>query len=136
MNIDNINKTIETIKFNQSLAFYMGDWITSQSDFISEQNECGTACCLAGYAAITEYGSSDNVPHNDSYEDDIGTVPYTDYFKLGADYFGIDMKTAVELFAPNGGHISETDKEIGIRVLEHLRDTGEVLWPKLPSKRM
>ena len=134
MNIDNINKTIQRIKDDQTIAFFMGDWVDSFEDFATLENECGTACCLAGYAAVTEHGSVDSIPHNASYHDDGKDIGYTDYLKMAQDYFGISENTAIQLFIPDiGGHFFQTDKAIGIQVLEHLRDTGEVLWSKLPS---
>lgn len=121
MNIDNINATIETIKHNQKLSFFMGDWIGNYEDLTTPENECGTACCLAGYAAITKNGGEVDF-HQDVYED-------------AKTFLGLDDDTADALFVPGRGYIDETDKDVAISVLEHLRDTGGILWQTLPDKR-
>ena len=130
MNIDNINKTIQRIKDDQSVSFYMGDYILN--DAVIQGNHCGTACCLAGYATLAEFGTEANIPLNGRHYDGEG---YVDHFEHAKAYFGIDENTADALFIPHIGHINNTNKEDAIKVLEALRDTGEVIWNEIPTTK-
>lgn len=128
LNKDAINATIEVIKSHQDIEFYMGDFV--QHDVNIEGNHCGTACCLAGYASIAQFGSLSAV--KPSYTDKYGTDHY-DYFTIGMEFFGLNNKDAGLLFIPSmNGHINNTNKEDAIKVLESLRDTGKIIWNDLP----
>jgi hypothetical protein len=122
INKDAINDTIALITARKDLDFDMSNFV--------ETNECGTACCLAGYASIAQYGSLDAIPI--SYVNRDG-VHFRDYYTTAMEYFGLSKSEADALFIPKtNGHINNTNKNTAILVLETLRDTGKIIWDDLP----
>lgn len=115
MNVDAINATIKVMRDTQDYQFDMGSFVARVFD--ESGNHCGTSCCLAGFAYIAETGSK--IDHTDHR---------TDYFTKAKNYLGISNKIADHLFTPDNEGIEQTSIATGIRALETLRDTGEVLW--------
>lgn len=123
INKDAINATIEVMRNTKEYSFDMGGFVcnvySEDTDYNlgpGEENICGTSCCLAGFAYIAETGKT-------VYPRDL-----VDYFTSAKDYFGLNEETATLLFIPKNKAIDLTDIDEGIKALEYLRDTGEVLW--------
>lgn len=116
INKDAINATIEVMRNTQDFQFDMGSWVGKTYD--ETGNECGTSCCLAGFAYIAKTGQKITV--EDSY--------VKPFYEEAKEYFNIDDRTASNLFTPSNDGIDQNSIETGIRALEYLRDTGEVLW--------
>lgn len=119
MNINNINKTIDLMRTTRDYGFYMG--LYHEEKFDDDDNVCGTNFCLAGFACVAKHGTTLPPVSSDAFF-------MMDMKGEAASYFGIDEVTAEQLFIPGNDGIEQRDMNVGIRALEHLRDTGEVLW--------
>jgi hypothetical protein len=139
LNRDNIDKVIARIRKNKEFVFNMSTWglatVNEEGQFIDatgdvvDEHVCGTAACIAGFCVV--------VSHND-------TIPAnTAASAEGKKYLGLTYWQARRLFMPeydNDGRYFSGNKDLcaiqpmdatadqAIRVLEHLRDTGEVDW--------
>jgi hypothetical protein len=153
-NIDNINKLIARLQADDGSHFRMACFIAPLSDpeqgEAREYVECGTVLCIAGWAnlfAMQEAGIDPNRevkldPLSDKVRLKFGQQ-FSDTVRA-AEWLGIysgdgenEYATAADrLFYQRGYHRDAFDalqpavrRAAGIRVLEVLRDTGEVDWP-------
>ena len=127
MNIDNLNRLIETLR-NPPAASRMGFNLSAWHSRVFEGEEthvsyeCGTFACIAGWSAyLADY--------------ELSMVEY-DISDIASDWLGLDPQTARELFTP-AIHVTYTSitREDAILVLSHLRDTGEVDWSIIAETR-
>lgn len=117
VNVENINKVIETIRGLKPERFDMNVWAETRGGWFASPErlltECGTCGCIGGWtnALFDGCGRAD-----------------------ARDALGLTHEEANALFYPYGlggpdGQWRITRRQ-AIRVLEHLRDTGEVDWSK------
>jgi hypothetical protein len=151
INVENINKTIERIRANKNFKFNMRSWGgNSQQVRDDKGHPCGTSACIAGFACLTSgkvplvqrmYDIFDENEHYvESIEVDVLSFPGSSWDApiLAAEELGLDSEQASALFLPHVLSAGEDDvpgpdffaanEEQGIKVLEHLRDTGIVDW--------
>jgi hypothetical protein len=136
LNRDNVNTVIARIRKNKEFVFNMSTWgnptVDENGKFIDGEGEvidehtCGTAACIAGFCVVVK--NDDKIP------------PYAAAFDTGMNFLGLERSQARRLFMPEydneGRHFNadsgcypyEATADQGIKVLEHLRDTGEVDW--------
>lgn len=127
---DYINETIDWLKAGGD----DGEHEFDMSYIYSESFDgCKTACCMCGYmgmlACVT--GELDMTPSV------FGNRYYPDAFSDIASLLGIGVNDAHKLFFPDDWRLSTIKPEQATKVLEHLRDTGEVDWgvaDKLPEQ--
>lgn len=123
-----IDKTIALIRATKPEYFNMGSFISGDIEYAPGERTaseaphwCGTTLCLAGFAVAA------NLPYT--------LIENIDQAR-GMRALGITEDQAEDLFVPgyigteddSPTPICETDPERGIKVLEHLRDTGKVDW--------
>ena len=114
MNIDNIRKTIESLKASKTF---------NQAHFL---HSCGTPSCIAGHAAADAGISYKRVPgSNFNVAETIKTA--------AAVWFGIypDSEEANKLFFTIDPNDIVTTKEEAIAVLENFIETGRVEWERV-----
>jgi hypothetical protein len=123
-NAENINKVIAKLK-QKKTQFLMNVW--------EDKNECGTVCCIGGWAeTIARKESKGNWTRHPSLDLWLGLTPGP---TLGNLCYGYNSKV---LGACPYGYLWWFDntfseglrKKIGIRVLEILRDKGKVDWDR------
>jgi hypothetical protein len=128
VNVENINRLIEVIGAINPKRFDMsnfakrigtdGFWDNGNVKPTALATDCGTCGCIAGWAVAALK------PNARIKVGDTTTIAAT-----AAKALGIDDTDAEALFEPydvaSWGSISRRQ---AIRVLEHLRDTGEVDW--------
>jgi hypothetical protein len=136
MNIEHIDQLIAWIKTDQGKHFIMGDWasyLDRPETTVVKYEYCNTAFCLAGWIdqhLQRQAGATDKTLqfNKDPYE----------YVNIGSAWLGIERRTALSLFYMNGSEydrnrfdsLPEQERsEIAIKVLEHLKATGEANWP-------
>lgn len=146
MNKANIDKLIAWLKADAGEHFEMGEWRRWKRAGLEQKQEyCDTTFCLAGHCDVlvqTEAGSNlDQLVFNGMRDGAFG------YFRTGAQYLGLLESQAKQLFMMAKSEDGEDDEDDGlskrcafdrlpdchrihaaIRVLQHLRDTGEVDW--------
>jgi hypothetical protein len=137
-NTENINRLIALIKADNGEHFLMSSFINylPHANFDQDKEpiryiECGTACCLAGWAntiIMTDSGIDLKNLVGDRLEEEITND------RRAEKWLGIRTNQALELFFPFGKMIS-IDKlpsraraAAGIRVLEILREENRVDW--------
>lgn len=143
MNIDNINGIIDWLKRRQGNGFAMSSfnyYSAPGAAYAPQDHEhCGTTFCLAGYCEIQS--QLQNGVARDKLRIDTW---YGKYVKEGGRHLGINSNEAEQLFmmldrdsGRSAASMGEFDQlcaplrsAIAIRVLENLRDTGEVNWQK------
>lgn len=147
MNVERINEVIEYLRKDQGVHFKMDTWAQYLDDqlykseddkyykSVREVVECGTAFCLGGLLYFQDQLAKGKKAKEISF---VG-IDYERYVGLGAEQFGIEGWKASALFFMHSDEDAREafDKlpgqqraEIAIKVLEHLRDTGEVDWLK------
>ena len=110
MNIVNINKTIEAIRHQRDIGIFF-----DMGTFFDSNHSCGTSACIGGFAAILANGGTMRVGR--------------DYESEGREYLGLDPETAGNLFYPGATEYGyEASADDAIKVLEHLKATGEADW--------
>lgn len=117
MNIDNLNHLIETLRnppAESHMGFNMRDWFVPAHEGPSHVDyECNSVACIAGWCAY--------IAKADLSESDIPEV--------AMNWLEITVEQSCELFTPQAVEDYEAVTiEDAIRVIEHLRDTGEVDW--------
>lgn len=135
----NIDRVIEFIR-NEEIGFNMSDWVDNldeedAADFAVTQTKktCGTVACIGGTVEFLKYGGNKDEKFIAEF------IGYTEAFEWLVE--GIDLVEEYEpdqLFEPmnenanfcahNPKDPSFVTREKAIRVLEHLRDTGELDW--------
>ncbi len=127
MNVENIRKTIDAIRAEKIARFDMSNWCV-------EKNHCGTAACIAGFAALID---TDHVksPRGDRWsffaigDSQIdANIRYVD--EVAQDFLGLTTDQAHDLFMPDILRVPlrEVSAENAIKVLENLIETGDVDW--------
>lgn len=119
-NVANINKLIETLRTIKPARFNMSawavdgeEWPVKPADLLANRGPCGTCGCIGGWA-------------NAVFETERGP-------ELAAAALGLSEDDSEALFYPRGVSPDiweRITRRQAIRVLEHLRDTGEVDWSK------
>ena len=149
MNTDNINKTIALLKRVSQLErthgrlFDMTVWgenLPVTAEWLEPDNLCGTVGCIAGWACVASgNGLTPFVTEVDPF------VPAEEFPRLAAEFLELPEGLAQDLFCPGIGSAvfpGMTDRaaavmrngitaEDAIKVLEILRDTGEVRWSEV-----
>lgn len=77
-------------------------------------NECGTAACIGGWAFALFM--SEVFVDNENFIDQLASL------------MALTVEEAGELFMPDGHHAGIQTREDAIRTLDHLLETGEVVW--------
>jgi hypothetical protein len=143
LNKDAIDKTIARIRKNQNFKFNMGDWGASGSpNFDENDHYCGTSACIAGFAVLADGAPVETSERRwDGKLLQVDVIDQIGIAKSARDILGLEYDEAQALFMPNCAVVEKGNGTIiygpdcytatedqGIRVLEHLRDTGEVNW--------
>ena len=105
--------------------FSMFSWFKSDTDaydtpMAAEIHNCGTTACIGGYVVLL---GDPTITH-----DDLGG----DLGNRARELLNISSTQQQQLFAPDQ-NIYDWDKitpEIAADVLDHLAETGDVVWPK------
>ena len=146
MNIENINRLIGVLEKVDPKKFNMADWIIAKQD--DDGNECGTAGCICGWAAMIEYPEIKGeweamAEHLENEAKKLGRESYWGtYTSFGMRWFDIDEITACALFQPdrdlvceklwNDGHMESAfyyknvTPAMAVDILSILRDTGTI----------
>lgn len=110
---ENVQKTIDAIRYNVENKTD----VTFDMHHYSVPHECGTSCCIAGFAYLAKHG-------------EVATHYSTEIVgDTAQEFLGLTDIQKQKLFNPthtDNGY--EATYEEGIKVLEHLRDTGVVDW--------
>lgn len=108
INTDNVQSIIDYMG-TSTHQLAMGVW--------GPECEDGDYCCIAGFACLTKNGKFPDNP--------------ADMRSIASEYIGVNGLDAYNLFTPDawtGAYLSNNAG--GIRVLQHLKDTGKVNWQK------
>ena len=123
-NVKNINKVINAIRAAgtgeyEGLGFNMAAWHAGNGVFSDlSGHKCGSVACIAGWAWAVSSGGTKRIPY----------WPDNGYTAHGRDFFDISVQQARDLFTPDITDLDEITVDQAIETLEHLRDTGEVVW--------
>lgn len=157
LNIEAVNKTIEVIKSSNPDKFRMGDFFSRDFEIMKDNPDpdeiCFTAACIGGWVVIGNVEPAEtiniiNCGDIDSIAGDLLGLSRTQRWQLFYLYEGykanniILYKALLNLLPPERRDSStakdnlsmfdalpaEVRHQIGIYVLEHLRDTGNVSW--------
>lgn len=134
VNVENIDKLIEWIKADQGKHFLMSGWqtyIDRPNSMVTKYEYCNTAFCLGGWIdqhLQREAGAADATLR-------FYAMPET-YVERGAAWLGLPERKVSELFympvessREYFDRLPESERAaIAIKVLEHLKITGEVNW--------
>jgi hypothetical protein len=149
----NIDKLIQFLR-DETIAFSMAYWFekynsqSEQYEFYCEEigkheyekfNTCGTAACIGGSASflMAESGVLDNTvaeagdleTYSEIFKWIVDGVPNDPYSKYEpVELFEPEHDEADYSAFPRPGNNSFIERAKAIRVLEHLRDTGEIDW--------
>jgi hypothetical protein len=163
VNVENINKTIARIRANKNFKFNMADWGDHDEQvFDNNKHPCGTSACIAGFASLasgsvpivkeiftywTGHDEEKSIEVDVMKFDEAADNGYSGAFDVGRNYLGLTEDQADALFIPSRKYIGDTNGHIfmgpdffaatdedAIRVLEHLRDTGNVDWSQSGMK--
>lgn len=147
MNTDNINKLIDWLKVDQGRHFHMSSWNSTVLDdkpFKYDPNKeyCGTTFCLAGTCELLFQLDNNVLPQ----ELQVNIRGWRGRYRVrGTEYLDLNVKQGERLFLMDGldgegpvliRHMLQKFDQLckprraaaAIRVLEILRDTGEVDW--------
>lgn len=145
MNVDNINKLIGWLKDDQAKHFKMDTWAQYNNPnlyksiedrhlkSVREVVECQTSFCLGGHIIYQLERYAGKAPKDIAF----WGRPFEEYFAKGREFLDIDRRSIGQLFMMHNDEEArerfdklpdEQRAEIAIKVLEHLRDTGEVDW--------
>lgn len=125
MNIKNIKRVRDHIaglppaRFDMRALFLNADGSVNYDDVrpIAAVKECGTAACIAGWAAVVLRPRTLGV--------DAATI---------GGLFGLEAEQRSELFCPMGYYEpGRYTLSQAVRVLDHLVETGEVRWDLPPA---
>lgn len=121
MNRENIQKVRDVIAGLPPRRFDMSDYSSGPSDYPTAPellHGCGTAACIAGWAAALADPDSKRPLNSRAIYD-------------AQDWFGLDHAQADQLFCPQSISLADWHKitrSHAARVLDHLLATGEVDW--------
>lgn len=91
-----------------------------------EIHTCGTTMCMAGFAVAIADPKANRHKYTcySKYREN-------SYHRVAAEWLEIDEATADALFSPDDGDVSYGDvtREIAADVIDHLAQTGDVVWP-------
>lgn len=118
LKIDNIQKTIDLMRTDNTIRMNMAHWIAQDGRDPNDDHWCGTTCCIAGFAIVSKYGKVVN-PYGPE------PIPLVE---TAREYLGINDEQAEQLFYAPTEAAWKITADSGIKLLEHLRDTGEVDW--------
>ena len=146
MNIENIQKIVDMLKADDGSHFLMSEWVqwlphvkeARIETVVTEYVECGTACCIAGWANMIRLGDKAKELRDHDFRSEV-----QDRYEA-REWLGIDDDVATELFQPGAWRTLNYQYEMdaidrlpanqrrlaGIAVLENLIQTGEADWPK------
>lgn len=125
MNVDNIRRLAARLREPDAAAhFDLSDWISVQDDGIDMTlgqaiNNCGTVACIAGWACVL---ANPELSVSDADEPAGFNIMDT-----ARDFLGLDPFEAHSLFVPTG-HVYAATAAQAADVLDHLAETGEVVW--------
>ena len=124
MNKQNVQILIDHLKTQTHCGFNMGVYVTHPHEPLHDHspNHCGTTACLAGHIY--------HIVHNMDLTDEDTMGLESEMFNVGKHFLDLSGYQAGNLFL---GLNSPTDLEDitleqAIKVLEHLKATGEVDW--------
>lgn len=122
----NIDKVINFLE-DEEAGFDMNVWKSGDPTLVENRNPgCGTVMCIGGTAEhimLTEDPDLDDI--------DVCEIVVMRWLTEDIDIEDVDLDyMGDELFF--GGHLNmgSITREMAISTLEHLRDTGEVIWNK------
>ena len=124
MNIDNIRKTIESLKASTTY---------DQTDY---NHICGTPACIAGHAIVDAgyiFSSPSGIIINQNGDKAQLNKVISEWFGL-SDAYLFDITRAAPLGRDNQGEYIHVPKEYAIAMLEKLIRTGVVDWDAINKK--
>lgn len=143
VNVEEINKVIEALKADGGSHLLMGNWFCHlneegepEVDGERSYEPCHTAFCIAGWTNFLRFTEQEAINMEPSHFDRIMSNTDEAARRLGlVDEDGFPTEGANRLFYLDNFGLSEFDNmppnvrsAAAIRVLEILRDTGEVNW--------
>ena len=143
MNVENIKKVRDMIAACDPANFNMSDFIRSYELWgktaeklkqAQPEENCGTACCLAGWAVTAMLKEGAN-PLDFAAKGYPEALNYYNIEKKAADYFGLSFIEARELFMADASRSNIREAQIqpseAVAVLDNLVETGEVDWKQI-----
>lgn len=125
MNKDNIKIVRDAIAADKiNLEFNM--------DYGLQRDWCGTKACICGYAVAIFHDDPRYVEQFKGLDKDAFRGEYFDWWdlkRLGREILGLDADTAHELFIEFDGMEDYSDRDLAVKVLDELMETGQVHWP-------
>lgn len=112
MNKDNMRKLIDVLE-DDDLLFYENDPVYFDMCTYFYRNDCETAACIAGHAAIL------------SDQEDIEN---SRVFYIARNWLDLTEQEAGDLFAPSHIEIEEITKAEAVETLKNFLETGKVKW--------
>ena len=100
--LDLMRKVLDQVESHPELH-YQNSWAVQ-----FENSSCGTACCLAGWAAVLHYGSKPN----DVFEWEEVTEERTDKEDRFASYHPNYRFTHIASFIANGHHVQDVARDL------------------------
>lgn len=120
VNVDNIKKLAARLREPDAAKhFDMSDYLRlGAADETTPLGEaihtCGTAACIAGWATVMALPDA--------------TYMEVDEAKIGREFLGLTVDQSYALFLPDGVDFYTVTAEQAADVLDHLAETGEVVW--------
>lgn len=136
-----INKVIAALKKAPRYHFNMEGYL--QEAYNLDENPCGTAGCIAGWAAMLATNSNPkskadkvlNTVEEVASDNDLPRWDYTAAHSVAQKWLGLTTKTAQELFAPNIP-LALVTKNDAIAALEVVKKKGTITradWKRIMS---
>lgn len=125
MNVANIRRLARRLRSPSAEGhFDLTNWLEPADDTVplgQAIHTCGTVACIAGFAAVMAEPTL-----KDRHLDGL------DYSERGQKFLGLTDSQARALFIPDAEKVDydAVTRFIAADVLDHLADTGEVIWQR------
>ena len=126
MNLMKVIKAIEGDEFEE-LGFNMAYWMrkpTMANEDHSHKHGCGTLACIGGWANVVQHGFTNSFAYDEN--DAMRFLGLT--HEEGIMLFYCELEERNEDDAAESLPMSFVTQEEALLVLNHLHDTGEIVW--------
>lgn len=129
MNTENILKLAALLRSQAEQHFNMQTWLSANREYLGTNRPigklvrtCGTTACIAGWAVVMDKPDAEFL----SYGQTVYSIP-----NMAREILGLEVDLSADLFSPDHYMIDykKVTNEVAADVLEHLAETGEVVWP-------